>query len=516
MWSRPMSSRISLALLPLLLFLGGAAPKWEPLLDKDRAPFITALAQDRDGNIWIGTEDKGVFRYNPSADELLQWSNFTTRDGLGDDNAYAIACDKLGRVWVGTLNHGVSVFNGDKWKTYGVLDGPIGERIFSIAICPTDNDVWLATSAGLTRYSLSKDAWQHYTKADGLPEEQANAIAFDDQGNIFVGTQCYGIATARTRDDYNKWTVISGADTPSLIPMGKGLPSNQINALLVSRNGTILAGTSSGLAWSTNGGKIWEYVRGRDYAAKVRSRLGGAPRGWTEAPAQVLERLLPEDYVTCLAEDDAGSILVGFRREGVLSLNLKTKRFLHKDTNKGTGLPEDYVFAVLPLPKTTPLIGSYGGGLFRRSPQKKVDSEKPSGPEEQSPALPKPALAPKEYSLPVATGKGGAPSKEPIVISLADDWTTQGDFFGKSEYSDYRYGEGLAHLCAFASPFDSEWGRRPTAFQCWGRTGSNGRKGEALRHWVHWRNTNNRRALKNPFAPGRCQAEWDDHKEEYL
>jgi ligand-binding sensor domain-containing protein len=50
------------------------------------------------------------------------------------------------------LNHGVSVYDGETWKNYGVIEGPIGERIFAIAVCPADGDVWIATSAGLTRY----------------------------------------------------------------------------------------------------------------------------------------------------------------------------------------------------------------------------------------------------------------------------------------------------------------------------------------------------------------------------
>ena len=124
---------------------------WEVL--QQPGLFIVALARDLAGNVWVGTEDQGVFRYNPAAAPDQQWRQFTTKDGLGDDNAYALACDTLGRVWAGQLNHGVAVFNGEKWRTYDVLNGPLGERVFRIACCPTDGDVWIATSAGLCRYS---------------------------------------------------------------------------------------------------------------------------------------------------------------------------------------------------------------------------------------------------------------------------------------------------------------------------------------------------------------------------
>ncbi len=157
--------------------------KWEEL--KPPGNQVMALARDNAGNVWAGTEGKGVWRYAPprpkaevrmqndekgeggkqkaettssglrppsppQAAEKGEWKQFTTKDGLGDDYAYSVAVDQQGRVWVGHLNHGVSVFNGTRWQNYDVPYGPIGERIFKIAVCPTDGDVWLATSAGLT------------------------------------------------------------------------------------------------------------------------------------------------------------------------------------------------------------------------------------------------------------------------------------------------------------------------------------------------------------------------------
>lgn len=41
--------------------------KWEVLNNKATGNFMVALAQDLQANIWVGTEDKGVFRYDPKA-----------------------------------------------------------------------------------------------------------------------------------------------------------------------------------------------------------------------------------------------------------------------------------------------------------------------------------------------------------------------------------------------------------------------------------------------------------------
>ena len=44
---------------------------------------------------------------------------------------------------------------------------------------------------GLARYSESKQTWAYFTRARRDAKlDQAQAMAFDQQGNIYVGTQC--------------------------------------------------------------------------------------------------------------------------------------------------------------------------------------------------------------------------------------------------------------------------------------------------------------------------------------
>ncbi|HVX84778.1 MAG TPA: hypothetical protein VH253_08180 [Phycisphaerae bacterium] len=196
-------------------------------LEKSRS-FVMSMCTDLEGRLWVGCEagapgdgvTGGVQCFDPSKPPLEAWTEYTTKDGLGDNNGYAIACDKKGRIWVGHLNHGVSVFNGQKWRNYEVvaglsrpdsLAGPLGERIFKIAVNPKDGDVWMASSLGLARYSDSKDTWSYYTRAEGLPSDQANALAFDKEGTIYVGTQCDGIAIASPQDNYKTWRQGDGA-----------------------------------------------------------------------------------------------------------------------------------------------------------------------------------------------------------------------------------------------------------------------------------------------------------------
>ncbi|MDR2169721.1 MAG: hypothetical protein LBP59_06235 [Planctomycetaceae bacterium] len=106
---------------PKLVTPKPAAPNLDPQVQQIaglNAKFIVALIQDGLGGAWIGTEDDGVFHYQVDG----KISQFTTKNGLGDNNGYGLTIDKLGRLWVGHLNTGVSVFNGKDWKNYDVVD----------------------------------------------------------------------------------------------------------------------------------------------------------------------------------------------------------------------------------------------------------------------------------------------------------------------------------------------------------------------------------------------------------
>jgi len=514
--------------------------------------FVVSLAQDNAGRIWVGTEDFGVFRYDPSAGESARWTEFTTNEGLGDDNAYALCVDRLNRIWVGHLNHGVSVFNGQSWVNYDVLDGPIGERVFSIAADPVSGDVWIGTSAGLTRYSLGKDNWTHYTRDDGLPSDQIQSLAFDGRGTLYAGTQCDGLAIADAAHDYRRWRQISGSDALPLGPSGPGLPSNLINDVLVSRSGAVFVATTCGLAASKDRGKSWAFIRGKDWGAKVKGLYGGPPRGWREGPAPLL---LTEDYCTRLAEDDSGLLWIGHRQTGCEAID-PARGQASGEAGKGLGAggegrgeatkkkddkrknSPDYVMALLALRGHEPLVGWYGDGLSIPSDLAAVSNHRGSGvlslSNNQSGKIPPlPARHPTPAAPPTLDELNSLLAKlatvptlrqlTPTVVELADDWRTQGDWLG-------RYGRYWACLCSTRNPGDMLWGAWPKPVGYDAQIGPNHPdKRDAMRYWVHRLYSDDHRSLEMPptylqsqvikglTTPdrNRRQAEWDDHGEAY-
>ncbi|MBS1520301.1 MAG: hypothetical protein JST50_04855 [Bacteroidetes bacterium] len=89
-----------------LFMMNGKTGKWQVYEHQKNnnkskaAGDVNGIAEDKNGNIWIGN-DEGLNRYN---EKTKDFDLFTTADGLSNDHIYNIVCDKAGILWAGTTN----------------------------------------------------------------------------------------------------------------------------------------------------------------------------------------------------------------------------------------------------------------------------------------------------------------------------------------------------------------------------------------------------------------------------
>jgi hypothetical protein len=392
--------------------------------------FATCAAADLKGDVWVGSEDQGVWC---SAND--EWRSFGPAEGLSDVGVSAVACDPAGRVWVGHPDHGVSVYNGREWRSYDRLDGLGASHVFAIGVCPTDGDVWVGTDAGLARYSPKRDAWTNYNRGTGLPVAQVTCLAFDSAGRLFAGTGAEGVVMGNAADGYATWTTVTGPDDLPIVPSGPGLPSSLVNAVLVARDDAVFVGTCHGLARSVDHGATWTYVRGQDWPELAKGRYDGVPDGFTPGPAGPLA----EDWVSALAQDAAGVLWVGYREAGFQAF-------------PDLSAPADYaakgrVMGLATRPDGTCIAATYGNGATE------CGTTYTAGGAATPPAAP-PATPP-DAPLPSSAHAADAdrldalrksvealpPGKDGIDF-LGDDSSTRGDWCG-------RYGGQMARVLGY-------------------------------------------------------------------
>lgn len=68
---------------------------------------VWTITNDKNGNLWIGTIDAGIWKYDGKV-----LTNYTTKDGLTSNSISTVFCDNKGNLWIGADN-GITIFDGN-------------------------------------------------------------------------------------------------------------------------------------------------------------------------------------------------------------------------------------------------------------------------------------------------------------------------------------------------------------------------------------------------------------------
>lgn len=125
-------------------------------------PAVLGLFEDHKGNIWFGNNGAGLFRYDGK--ELI---NFTQEHGLGNADftvsgkagigtlarVYAINEDNSGNIWVGTVDAGVWKYDGNNLTHFTTTEGLTSNAVNSI-YRDKNGELWFGTDAnGICKFN---------------------------------------------------------------------------------------------------------------------------------------------------------------------------------------------------------------------------------------------------------------------------------------------------------------------------------------------------------------------------
>jgi signal transduction histidine kinase/ligand-binding sensor domain-containing protein len=149
------------------------------------------LLHDRDGNLWIGTFDRGLLHTHQGRMDV-----FAPSDGLAGENVYTIFEDREGNIWVSTIN-GLHRFRDTAVATFTVKQGVSNAMVVSV-LAARDRSVWFAAHNGVNRwkngqisiYSIpASQPSAGGARPDGLPKQLSpNSLFEDDRGRLWVST----------------------------------------------------------------------------------------------------------------------------------------------------------------------------------------------------------------------------------------------------------------------------------------------------------------------------------------
>jgi ligand-binding sensor domain-containing protein len=187
--------------------------KVENYISKNGFDYIPELVfEDIEGNIWIGTNGKGLLKFANK-----QFKFLTRNESLPADLIISIAEDKDGNIWLGSLGEGISCISPDKIVSYNARKTNFPNNYCWVIHQDLLGDMWFGTSEGLARFTNNK--FITFTKKEGLPDNKVQSIYQETAEIIWIGTRqgvCYFKDNIFTEiDDYpyrNTRSIVSTED----------------------------------------------------------------------------------------------------------------------------------------------------------------------------------------------------------------------------------------------------------------------------------------------------------------
>ena len=191
--------------------------------------YVVDVFEDSNGNLWFGTLEKGVAKYDGKKLTYL-----TIKDGLPSNRIVNIIEDNNGVLWFGT-GEGLSKFDNGKFTNFTTEDGICNNSISNLLIDSKGN-FWIGTWNGVCKFDGEKfikfpvPTPTIETKINEDTKNWITEIMEDSKGNIWIGKDGYGAC----KFDGKSFKYFTKKD---------GLNSNNVQKIIEDKNGDIWFGT---------------------------------------------------------------------------------------------------------------------------------------------------------------------------------------------------------------------------------------------------------------------------------
>ncbi len=284
------------------------------------AALPTSVAQDRDGFLWIGSQNG-----------LARWDGYHFRDyrsdpgkagSLPDNFIQTLFSDVHGVLWIGTISGGLARYDRERDTFVSYPAGPTGLSSVSVRAIADDGTggVWVGTDNGLDHLVPGMASLSHLRHIEddprSLPDNRIRGLLHDREGTLWVGT-----ASGLARLD----SLATG-----FVPVPLPAPEGKLPA-----------------AWNfleDSAGHIWiGTVRHGAYI--IESRVSGVARAVQESDGA--HSTLQDEGVGALIEPVAGQVWLGTVGQGIVAVDLATMhtRRIRHDPTLASSLQEDTIQA---------------------------------------------------------------------------------------------------------------------------------------------------------------------------
>ncbi len=297
--------------------------------------FVNYLFEDINQNLWISTQDKGLFRVG---EEKQPKNYFNPKQGL-DSNISSICQDQDGNLYVGSLSKGLFKYNNEKdffvqISQQGLLPSPI------MVLYPIQtNRLLIGTDGeGMKLYDPVKNQISNLNfnvSNFDFSKSKVHAIMKDNDGNFWLGLFQKGVALIPSRINNFKYMGYQSV-TNNIIG------SNYIMSVYEDHEKTLWVGTDSDGLYSVSpeGEQIAHYT----HSIKNNS-----------APSTIM----------CIHEDSNNNLWIGSYFKGLAKLDRETGIFEYvRSMLNDQSIPVQRIYSITEDNQKNLWIGTLGFGLY--------------------------------------------------------------------------------------------------------------------------------------------------------
>lgn len=358
--------------------------------------FVTSIAEDKAGNIWIATSGGGLNRLDRSRRRFKAY--FTKENdpkSLAGNFINRITFDQQNKLWVATTG-GLDLFDPEKgivlahYKFDPSKAGSLSGDNVNTVLCDRQNNIWVGTSTGLNLLDRRTGSFKRFIADRRVPNslsgDDVRCIFQDPQNRIWVGTSGDGLNLYQPdQNGFRQFRHNPG--NPA------GLSNNHVTSIHENQ-GEIWVGTENGglnildtRSWiftthvhdevdvTSIAGNSVDYIykdRQNNYWLGIYSAGVSIYKGSNSFEHFVhgsSARSLSSNFVMCFYEDPDGNMWIGTDGGGLNVMDKKTRQFTAFRQQSGRGVSGDFVLAIAADKDRKMWLGTWGDGLSLFDPQ---------------------------------------------------------------------------------------------------------------------------------------------------
>ncbi len=368
-----------------VLSIEGGQPLAVPGGERFKGVLATSIAEGPEGSVFVGTQDRGLFRLDPKRGEVRQVGS--AAKALAGSEILSVRMLSDGQIAVGTLRNGLIVLDASGQPRFRMdRDSGLPDNAV-LTLQASQGSLWAGTSGGVAQL-LMPNPIENYGAREGLPGLVESLV---EHGGTIYAASSQGVFRFTCRERGFEAIPSLRKQAFALLSAGTLLAATTDGIYEIDGASTRLvrAGLARGLSKSNDEGRIWAATQ-----AGVVALRRAAGRWIVDSPLSAtgpeFERLTDVE-ATSVGEDGGerlwialvtGRLLAGLPVRRGASLELTEIRTFGEEQGIAPGFAEvislkDGIrigtatavlrpqgFVLVPDPAFTEVLGA-GGGAFR-------------------------------------------------------------------------------------------------------------------------------------------------------